>query len=551
MTSTRVDADFKRRASLAVIWQDLVTPVRAILGFQEIIVEQGQRLRLEGELPYLHRVLAAAGALNDIVDRILDSSADAGADADDPRKIQAKLRHDLRTPLNAIIGYSEMVLEDLGSSSEGEVLRLDIERLLDEARQLLDRIDAIVDLSRRDTERADPAESRPDAAAEAAIVSLLRTLQPDSNSLKSSLAGRILVVDDNNSNRDLLRRRLVHEGHDVAVAGSGLEALVLLEKDSFDLILLDLLMPDMNGVEVLERLKSDERWRSTPVIMISGLKETDAVIRCIEAGADDYLPKPFNLVLLRARINACLERKRWQDREREYLMRLRAEKERSEALLRNILPNPVVLRLNAGETLIADRFENVSILFADLVEFTPAAALMTPSQLVDRLNRLFFEFDILALRLGVEKIKTMGDAYMAATGLPEPRPDHAEVIAEFGLAMLNALQRMNGDDESPLRIQIGIHTGPVVAGVIGHHKFIYDVWGDTVNIASRLEANSLPDRIQVSEAMRRLLASRYNFEPRGPINLKGRGCIDAFLLVPPQSTVRTPEPPEHRAAHSP
>jgi adenylate cyclase len=551
MTSTRVDADFKRRASLAVIWQDLVTPVRAILGFQEIIVEQGQRLRLEGELPYLHRVLAAAGALNDIVDRILDSSPDAGADADDPRKIQAKLRHDLRTPLNAIIGYSEMVLEDLGSSSEGEVLRLDIERLLDEARQLLDRIDAIVDLSRRDTERADPAESRPDAAAEAAIVSLLRTLQPDSNSLKSSLAGRILVVDDNNSNRDLLRRRLVHEGHDVAVAGSGLEALVLLEKDSFDLILLDLLMPDMNGVEVLERLKSDERWRSTPVIMISGLKETDAVIRCIEAGADDYLPKPFNLVLLRARINACLERKRWQDREREYLMRLRAEKERSEALLRNILPNPVVLRLNAGETLIADRFENVSILFADLVEFTPAAALMTPSQLVDRLNRLFFEFDILALRLGVEKIKTMGDAYMAATGLPEPRPDHAEVIAEFGLAMLNALQRMNGDDESPLRIRIGIHTGPVVAGVIGHHKFIYDVWGDTVNIASRLEANSLPDRIQVSEAMRRLLASRYNFEPRGPINLKGRGCIDAFLLVPPQSTVRTPEPPEHRAAHSP
>jgi adenylate cyclase len=545
MTSTRVDADFKRRASLAVIWQDLVTPVRAILGFQEIIVEQGQRLRLEGELPYLHRVLAAAGALNDIVDRILDSSPDAGVDADDPRKIQAKLRHDLRTPLNAIIGYSEMVLEDLGSSSEGEVLRLDIERLLDEARQLLDRIDAIVDLSRRDMERADPAESRPDAAAEAAIVSLLRTLQPDSNSLKSSLVGRILVVDDNASNRDLLRRRLVHEGHDVAVAGSGLEALALLEKNSFDLILLDLLMPDMNGVEVLERLKSDERWRSTPVIMISGLKETDAVIRCIEAGADDYLPKPFNLVLLRARINACLERKRWQDREREYLMRLRAEKERSEALLRNILPNPVVLRLNAGETLIADRFENVSILFADLVEFTPAAALMTPSQLVDRLNRLFFEFDILALRLGVEKIKTMGDAYMAATGLPEPRPDHAEVIAEFGLAMLNALQRMNGDDESPLRIRIGIHAGPVVAGVIGHHKFIYDVWGDTVNIASRLEANSLPDRIQVSEAMRRLLASRYSFEPRGPINLKGRGCIDAFLLVPPQSTVRTPEPPEH------
>jgi adenylate cyclase len=534
MAGTRVDAEFKRRASLAVIWQDLVTPVRAILGYQEIIVEEGQRLQLDDVLPYLHQVLTAAGTLSELVDRILETRADAATGADDPGSIQAKLRHDLRTPLNAIIGYSEMVLEDLEGSTGAEVLRPDLERLLIEARHLLDRIDAIVDLSRRDAARTDIAESHPNAAAEAAIVSLLRTLRPDIHSPKPNEAGRILVVDDNSSNRDLLCRRLVHEGHEVVVACSGLEALTILEDDRFDLILLDLLMPDMNGVEVLERLKADERWRSTPVIMISGLSETDAVIRCIEAGADDYLPKPFNLVLLRARINACLERKRWHDLEREYLARLRVEKERSEALLRNILPNPVVLRLNAGETLIADRFENVSILFADLVEFTPAAALMTPSQLVDRLNRVFSQFDVLALRLGVEKIKTIGDAYMAATGLPEPHPHHTELIAQFGLGMLTALQHINGTQEdSPLQIRIGIHTGPVVAGVIGHHKFIYDVWGDTVNVASRLEANSLPGRIQVSEAARHLLAGRYDFEPRGRINLKGRGYTEAFLLIPP------------------
>jgi adenylate cyclase len=205
-------------------------------------------------------------------------------------------------------------------------------------------------------------------------------------------------------------------------------------------------------------------------------------------------------------------------------------------LLRNILPDPVVLRLNAGETLIADRFEDVSILFADIVEFTHAAALMTPSRLVHRLNRVFSEFDALALRLGVEKIKTIGDAYMAAAGLPELRPDHADVIAEFALGMLNALQRMNGAGEKhPFQLRIGIHTGPVVAGVIGHHKFIYDVWGDTVNVASRLEANGLPDRIQVSEVTRRILADRYNFEPRGAITLKGRGQTEAFLLIPPDS----------------
>ncbi|MDW6020413.1 adenylate/guanylate cyclase domain-containing protein [Mesorhizobium sp. BAC0120] len=534
MARTRVDAEFKRRASLAIIWQDLVMPVRAILGYQEIIVEEGQRLRLDDVLPYLDQVLIAAGMLSDLVDRILEIKADAETGGDDPDSFQAKLRHDLRTSLNAIIGYSEMVIEDLDRSIGADALRPDLERLLVEARQLLNRIDAIVDLSRGDTARADIAESQPAAAAEAAIVSLLHSLRPDESSPKHNEAGRILVVDDNSTNRDLLNRRLMHEGHEVVGASSGLEALSILEQDRFDLILLDLLMPDMNGIEVLERLKADERWHSIPVIMISGLSETDAVIRCIEAGADDYLPKPFNHILLRARINACLDRKRWHDREQEYLAQLEAEKERSEALLRNILPSPVVARLNAGETLIADRFENVSILFADLVEFTPAAALITPSRLVERLNRVFSQFDMLALRLGVEKIKTIGDAYMAATGLPEPQPDHTDLIAQFGLGMLTVLEQINGTThDSPLRIRVGIHTGPVVAGIIGHHKFIYDVWGDTVNVASRLEANSLPGRIQVSEAARRALAGRYSFESRGRINLKGRGGIEAFLLIPP------------------
>ena len=536
MVSTRTDADFTRRARLAAVRQSLVTPVRAILGYQEIIVEVGQRLKLNDVLPTLNQVLDAAVALSGLVDRILDTKSEVEVDAGDLGSVQAKLRHDLRTPLNAIIGYSELLLDDLNGTPAAEALRPDLDRLLVEARHLLDRIDAIVDLSWRNAGRAEVATSYADAAAEAAAISLVRTLRPDSDTHKSYEVGRILVVDDNDSNRDLLRRRLVHEGHKVVVAASGLEALALLEEEGFDLILLDLLMPDMNGVEVLERLKSNKDWRSTPVIMISGLSEMTAVIRCIEAGAEDYLLKPFDMVLLRARINACLDRKRWQDREWEYLVRLRAEKERSEALLRHILPDAVVVRLNAGETVIADRFENVSILFADIVEFTPAAAQMTPSQLVDQLNRVFSEFDALALRLGVEKIKTIGDAYMAATGLPEPRLDHADAIVQFGLGMLNALQRLNSTGENrPLQIRIGVHTGPVVAGVIGHHKFSYDVWGDTVNVASRLEANGLPDRIQVSEATRRALEGRYNFEPRGPINLKGRGQTEAFLLIPPDS----------------
>ncbi len=522
------DRAFERRARLAVVWQDLITPVRAIVGYQEIIIEQARKLGLDEVAPYLDKVLVSAGLLGALVDGLLDPPV--GAPADDALAgMQAKLRHDLRTPLNAIIGYSEMAIEDLAGATTAEGLRLDIDRLLAEARNLLGRIDAIVDLS-----RAQSATAADDGGAEMVVAGLLRTLRADSDTSRTTEVGRILVVDDNESNRDLLQRRLVHEGHDVVSVESGQKALDILAAENFDLILLDLLMPDMNGIEVLERLKGDERFHGIPVVMISGLSETEAVIRCIEAGAEDYLPKPFNLVLLRARINACLERKRWREREREYLSRLQAEKDRSEALLRNILPDPIVRRLNAGETTIADGFAEVSILFADLVGFTPVAARMTPEHLVAKLNRIFTGFDHLALRLGIEKIKTIGDAYMAVTGLPEPRADHAEAMAHFAVGMLEVLSEENTTDSAtPFKLRIGIHSGPVVAGVIGRHKFIYDVWGDTVNVASRMESSGSPDRIHISDTTHRALGDRFHVEPRGLIELKGRGSAHSYFLLGP------------------
>ena len=239
------------------------------------------------------------------------------------------------------------------------------------------------------------------------------------------------MVDDNASNRDLLFRRLSRDGHEVTRAESGQRALELLAIEEFDLVLLDLMMPDLNGFEVLERLKADERLHALPVIMISGLQETDSVIRCIEAGAEDYLTKPFNPVLLRARISACLERKRWRERERRYLERIELEREKHEALLRNILPGQIVTRLNDGEVVIADRVEEATILFADLVGFTEIASRLSPAALVDHLNRIFSAFDGLCRKMRIEKIKTIGDAYMAAAGLPQPRPGQTAAMAEF------------------------------------------------------------------------------------------------------------------------
>jgi len=179
---------------------------------------------------------------------------------------------------------------------------------------------------------------------------------------------------------------------------------------------------------------------------------------------------------------------------------------------------------------IADRVEEATILFADLVGFTEIASRLSPAALVDHLNRIFSAFDGLCRTMRIEKIKTIGDAYMAAAGLPQPRPGQTADMAEFAFAMLATLEQINQTLEAPFQVRIGIHTGPVIAGVIGVNKFIYDVWGETVNLASRLEAHGLPGRIHISEATRQALAAEYECEPRGLINIKGMGKIATAFL---------------------
>jgi class 3 adenylate cyclase len=345
------------------------------------------------------------------------------------------------------------------------------------------------------------------------------------------IPSRILVVDDNASNRDLLTRRLQRQGHTVLQAEDGARALAFVEDEALDLVLLDLMMPGISGYEVLTRLKADPRHRDLPVIMISALSELDSVVRCIEAEADDYLAKPFDPTLLRARVGSSLDKKHLRDREREMVEALRVEKDRSEQLLLNILPQAIVTRLNGGEAVIADQLSNVTILFGDLVGFTRMASGLRASDLVRLLNGLFSEFDRLALGLGLEKIKTVGDTYMLAGGLPEPRGDHACAVAEMAPAMLAALERTNRDLPVPLRMRIGIHSGDVVAGVIGTHKFVYDIWGDTVNIASRMESHGIPDRIMISAATHLHVRERFRVEPYGTVDVRGKGPMETFILL--------------------
>ena len=187
--------------------------------------------------------------------------------------------------------------------------------------------------------------------------------------------------------------------------------------------------------------------------------------------------------------------------------------------------------MNSGETIIADQRSDVTILFSDLVGFTKLSTGLSAAELVRLMNGLFSEFDRLALSLGIEKIKTIGDSYMLAGGLPEPRADHAHAVADMALAMIATVERMNGELPIALQMRIGIHSGDVVAGVIGTHKFVYDIWGDAVNIASRMESHSLPNCIQVSAATYECLQGSFRLEPHGSVDVKGKGLMETYFLL--------------------
>jgi adenylate cyclase len=343
--------------------------------------------------------------------------------------------------------------------------------------------------------------------------------------------GHILVVDDNRMNRLKLSRGLEQQGHTFALAENGQQALGMVRAQPFDLVLLDIVMPEMDGYQVLEQMKRDGALRDIPVIVISALDEMESVVKCIKMGAEDYLPKPFNPVLLKARIEACLEKKWLRDQEQAYLKELQVEREKSELLLLNILPKPIAERLKQGESVIADSFVEVTVLFADIVGFTRLSTHMLATELIVLLNEIFCTFDQLAKHYDLEKIKTIGDAYMVVGGLPTPRSDHVEAIAEMALDIQSTIARFKVDDDKPLSIRIGIHTGPVVAGVIGKQKFSYDLWGDTVNTAHRMESHGLGGRIQISAATYERLRDRYLCEERGMIQVKGKGEMVTYFLL--------------------
>jgi class 3 adenylate cyclase/ActR/RegA family two-component response regulator len=429
----------------------------------------------------------------------------------EPEAFRSVVRHNLLNPVGQVAGYAELLLDGEGDWLDRHAAELEALRVA------AGRMKTLIQTLLASVRTAEPA---------APVVPAAPLREPVA-ALAEGERGRILVVDDQESNRDLLGRWLRRLGQEYATAENGRQALERLAREPFDLVLLDILMPELNGVQVLERLKADERLRHIPVIMISALSELDSVVRCIEMGAEDYLPKPFQPVLLRARIGACLEKKRLRDREVDYLEQIDRQRQRYDELLRAILPPAVVDELARNRPVPPKRYERTAVLFADIEGFTGYCERHPPEEVVAHLKDLVEACEEICGRHGVQKIKTIGDSFMAAAGLlvPVEKPVLASVCC--GLEMIAAARRL----PPHWNLRVGIHAGSLVAGLLGSRQYLYDLWGATVNTAARVEAHGAAGSVTLSRSAWEQVAAVARGESRGTVEVKGIGPLEMVRFI--------------------
>lgn len=340
----------------------------------------------------------------------------------------------------------------------------------------------------------------------------------------------ILVVEDSPINQRQLQYLLNRQGYQVFVANNGKEALTLLEELRPDLILLDVVMPEMDGLALCRLLKADPRTHDTPIIFISSLDNTADKLSGFNAGGVDYITKPFQLSEVLARVTTHLKLRQLQQQLAENNRQLIKEKQKSESLLLNVLPARVAQELMEQGYCTPQYFPEVTVGFVDIVQFTAAASTLDPAFLISELNDLFTAFDRIIAAYQGERMKTIGDAYLFATGIPEPRADHSRTAALAALEMIDYLTDRNQRNPQQWQVRIGLHSGPVVGGIVGTKKYLYDIFGDTVNIAARLESLSEPMRINVSSAFCQGLGREFIFSCPMDVEMKGKGKQSTCFL---------------------
>ena len=336
---------------------------------------------------------------------------------------------------------------------------------------------------------------------------------------------RVLVVEDNNFFRSLFIKHLKLEGYgNVFEAVNGREALEIIKEDDLDVILLDIQMPEMDGYQVLEALKADTNLRDIPVIVLSAVDEIESIVKCIELGAEDYLPKPVNATILRARLATCLDKKYLRDHEVIYLQEIQEEKRKLDELLSIILPSAAAVELKEKGFVEPRRFENVAILFCDVIQFTNYCDRTSPEQVVEDVTDLIECFEEITTKYGMEKIKTIGDEYMATAGLLLEINEPLISAINCGLDMTSAAPKLS----CGWQVRVGVHIGSVVAGILGRQKYQFDLWGNSVNMAARMTSLGHPGVVTLTKDTWDKVSDDFHGDSLGIFDVKGKGKLEVI-----------------------
>ena len=474
--------------------EHLLAPVMSLAGFSEMLRDWLKARELSGWESELSNIEQSVEQLQTWVGELEQVVVDQG-DAE----ASIRIRHDMRNALGAVSGYAELILEELEDDESLDASGCTcLERLIRDSQNLLVSIDRATGSTGADGQAGEGLGD---------LADILESLTAGTLDDGADIAGgRILIVDDNESNRVLLSHRIEQQGHRPSTAESGRIALEMMAEDPPDLVLLDLMMPDMNGFEVLKVMHERDELRNIPVIVVTGLNDHEGAVRCIEAGAQDYLTKPVNPVLLQARMRACLERKRWHDKENQY----KRELERSYTFVRKVfgryISDEVVDRLLDDDDglKVGGDLQRVTIMMTDLRGFTELSQGLSPVDVVSLLNIYLEEMSSVIVRYNGTIDEIIGDALLVLFGAPFAAADDAERAIACALEMQLAMERVNQTAQArglpAVEMGIGINTGDVVVGNIGSElRSKYAVVGHHVNLTGRIESFTVGNQILASE----------------------------------------------------
>ena len=528
---------------LAKLRHEFRTQLNTIVGCSELLLEDCQTQRCQNLIPDLRKVHLSGRHMLKLVDMLLDpDELETSASDQALKESAAQAGAALRLPLDTVIKFSDSLLA--ATDPTGPDILNDLRSIRAAAEKILALLNRLLAFNHEgdstEASRQPPSKKASDLLSQNAgrkigMTAALKPLSKEEIEIGAAERGRLLVVDSDALDRGLLARRLSRFGHDVETAESARQALEMMREGNFDLMLLDILMPEMNGFQALREIQADESLRDIPVIVASSLHEIDSVARAIALGAADYLPKPFNTVLLRTRIGACLEKKRMRDQELFYLRELERLNQDLEArnefirrtfgrytsdeLVEQLLETSEGLKLG-GES------RRVTILMSDLRGFTALAERLSPAQTVTLLNTYLGAMAEVIMQYYGLIDEFIGDAILAIFGAPIQRVDHASLAVSCAIAMQLAMDSVNEENRRAglpeIAMGIGINTGEVVLGNIGSVKRAkYGVIGSQVNLTSRIESFTAGGQILISESTREAVGDAFKIDGQMSVEAKG------------------------------